>query len=75
MPTYYFGGTPYHAGTSIPRGVTGDCPHQHKTAAAAQACIDRHNRAIKRGHGQNAYSDRVIMISEDGRRRVWDPDQ
>ncbi len=51
--------------------VTGDCPHRHRTAEAAQACIDRTDRAIKRGHGRYAYCDRwVIEIDETGARRL-----
>lgn len=50
-----------HLGTTLPANVTGDCPHKHRTAEAAEACIARHDAAIKRGHGSNAYSDRVVI--------------
>lgn len=53
-------------GTNLHANVTGDCPHKHRTYKAAQNCIDRTNRAIKRGHGSNAYCDRdVVLITLD----------
>lgn len=58
----YFGGARYRAGTRLPGNVTGECGHHHRTPELAQRCIDRHDAAIKRGHGLNAYSDRVVMV-------------
>jgi len=72
----YRAGAPWRAGTTMPTNVTGECPHQHKTAEAAQACIDRLDRSIKRGHGRSAYADRVVMAEEryagvSGVQRRW----
>jgi len=69
----YFAGAPRHAGTTLPANVTGDCDHDHRTPEAAQACIEATDRAIKRGHGPNAYCDRIVMMQEirrEGGRRI-----
>ena len=64
--TYYVAGALFVPGTNLTSNVTGDCAHKHRTATAARQCIARHDAAIKRGHGNNAYSDRkVIMVSGD----------
>ena len=62
MRTRYRAGSTWHPGTALPDNVTGECPHEHHTAAAAQACIDRLDAAIKRGHGPNAGCDRHVMV-------------
>jgi len=59
-------------GTNIPANVTGDCPHLHKTPEAARRCIDDMDRAIKRGHGSDAYCDRSIIEVQVIRRGVID---
>lgn len=70
---YYVAGSPWHAGTNLHRNVTGECPHHHRTPDAAQKCIDALDRAIKRGHGRNAYADRVVMeVHADGGRQIYD---
>jgi len=61
---YYLGGAPFLPGTNLPGNVTGECPHRHRTPAAARACIESVDRAIKRGHGENAYCDRVVMVTD-----------
>jgi hypothetical protein len=61
---WYYAGAPRRPGTPIPMNVTGDCPHRHRSPEAAQRCIDDMDRSIKRGHGQNAYCDRVVMVVE-----------
>ncbi len=38
--------------------VRGSCGHKHRTAEAAAKCAAADDRAVKRGHGGNAYSDR-----------------
>jgi len=84
MSIRYRAGAPHHPSTTLPSNVTGECPHLHRTPEAAEACIDRHDRAIKRGHGRNAYSDRVVMMGnwrpyrEGGHfedYRAWSEDQ
>jgi hypothetical protein len=70
--THYKAGAPHHPGTALPNNVTGECPHRHRTPEAAQRCVARADRAIKRGHGTNAYSDRIVIeVADDGRRSVW----
>lgn len=64
--TYYFAGALSIPGTGIPNNVTGNCPHRHLKPETAQACIDKMDRAIKRGHGNNAFCDRQIIIQEPG---------
>ena len=66
---YYYGGAPYHPGTSLPNNVTGECPHKHKTPGAAQRCIDDMTRSMREGHGPAAYCDRVVMVAEAVRER------
>ena len=44
--------------------VCGECDRNHQTAEAAQAHCAAHDRAVKRGHGQNAYSDRHPHLSD-----------
>jgi hypothetical protein len=61
--TVFFGGAPRIPGTSLPSNVTGDCGHWHRTASAADECNRRHDKAIKKGHGRNAYSDRRVMTA------------
>jgi len=51
-------------GTNVPANVTGDCPHLHLTSEAAQRCISATDKAIKRGHGRNAYCDRIVIEVE-----------
>ena len=79
----YFAGAPRLAGTTLPGNVTGDCSHTHRTPEAAQACIVAKDRSIKRGHGSNAYCDRVVMVQElnrptgnvlSGTTHVWSED-
>lgn len=53
-----------HPGTGMPSNVTGDCPHLHRTPDAARSCIERTDRAIKRGNGPNAYADRLVLITD-----------
>jgi hypothetical protein len=65
MALKYYAGAPCIPGTGLPRNVTGNCPHEHRTPEAAQRCIDALDRAIKRGHGPNAYCDRIVMVYED----------
>jgi|CXWL01.1.fsa_nt_gi hypothetical protein len=71
--TWYIAGGHNHPGTNLPANVTGDCPHRHRTSAAAQRCIDSMDAAVKRGHGRNAYADRIVIEVIDGRkvRRVF----
>lgn len=71
MTTHYVAGAIWHPGTTLPANVTGECGHRHRTPEAAEACIARHDAAIKRGHGQNAYSDRVVVKVTSTGRRVW----
>lgn len=71
MRTIYYAGAPFHAGTALPANVTGECSHHHRTPEGAQRCIKRLDAAIKRGHGTNAYCDRIVMrCIVDGSRRV-----
>jgi len=42
--------------------VRGICGIRHRTEAAAVACCKTDNRAVKRGHGPRAYSDRVAVL-------------
>lgn len=61
-PRYFIAGSARMIpGTGLPANVTGDCPHRHRTPEAAQRCIDALDRSIKRGHGRNAYADRVVV--------------
>lgn len=72
MTTYYFAGSTYLPGTRVPDNVTGQCPHRHRTPEAAERCIERLDRAIKRGHGRNAYCDRIVMMADhDGGPRPY----
>jgi hypothetical protein len=41
--------------------VRGACSIRHRTKAAAAACCDADNRAVKRWHGPRAYSDRTVI--------------
>ena len=72
--TRYFGGAKYKPGTNVPSNVTGECGHDHRTPEAARKCIDATDKAVKAGHGGNAYCDRVVMVQEfhntDGKRYV-----
>lgn len=68
MRLHYYAGAPRRPGSNLPNNVTGECKHRHKTPEAAQRCIDALDRSIKRGHGEAAYCDRVVMVREaDGR--------
>ena len=58
---YYVAGSVHHPGTTLPRNVTGECPHRHRTIAGAARCIEAHDRAIKQGHGPHAFSDRQVI--------------
>ena len=60
----FYAGAPFMPGTNLESNVTGECGHNHKTPEAAQKCIDDEDAAIKRGHGRNAYSDRIVMVAE-----------
>jgi len=62
MATWYMAGAAWAPGTTMPDNVTGECGHRHRTPEAAQRCIDKLDRAIKRGHGPNAYCDRAVVI-------------
>lgn len=62
----YYAGARYHIGTCLPSNVTGECDHEHATAAEAQECIDDLDAAIKRGNGRAAYCDRVVMVWHAG---------
>lgn len=64
MSTIYIAGACYHPGTTLPNNVTGECPHRHRTPEAAQKCIDTLDASIKRGHGSNAYCDRIVMVED-----------
>jgi hypothetical protein len=44
--------------------VRGSCGHAHRTLTAAQACADADQRAVRRGHGASAYSDRTVRRSD-----------
>lgn len=66
---YWIAGGHNLPGHNLPGNVTGDCPHHHRTPEAAQHCIDRMDAAIKRGHGRNAYCDRVVIEVIDGRKQ------
>ena len=68
---YFYAGAPYHPGTNLPSNVTGECPHRHRTAAKAQDCIRKLDRSIKRGHGLNAYCDRIVMVHDSEGRRPY----
>lgn len=73
-PLYFYAGAPLMPGTNLPSNVTGECGHKHRTPEAAERCITALDRAIKRGHGPNAYCDRVVMARwphPEGR-KVWD---
>jgi hypothetical protein len=72
----YRAGAPWHPGTNLPRNVTGECPHRHRTPQAAQRCIDELDRSIKNGHGAGAYCDRVVMAEDhdNGGRWVYEPE-
>lgn len=63
--TRYIAGGKRIPTTDLPGNVTGDCPHLHRTPQAAQACIEATDRAIKRGHGPNAYCDRIVLACDD----------
>lgn len=73
--TYYLAGGSNHPGTTIPANVRGDCPHQHRTPAAAQACADADDRSVKLGHGPHAYSDRRVLAVEEGLKRPLTPEE
>lgn len=61
----YIAGAPWLPGTDVPRNVMGECAHSHRSAAAAQACIERTSSAIRRSPGNaTAYCDRVVMVQE-----------
>jgi len=64
--TWYSAGSEYHPGTNLPRSVTGECPHRHRTPEAARRCIEEMDAAIKRGHGRDAYCDRIVMVEDCG---------
>lgn len=69
---YYFAGGRRMPGTGLPANVTGDCPHRHRTPEAAERCIDDMDRAIKRGHGPNAYCDRIVMVQLHPSDPLWE---
>lgn len=62
---YFYAGAPNMPTNSIPNNVTGNCPHRHRTPEAAMDYIREMDRAIKRGHGTNAYCDRIVMVCDD----------
>lgn len=68
MSVHYIAGSLFVPGTRLTANVTGDCSHQHRTIEAARGCIADHDRRIKRGHGQHAYSDRRVIMVRDGMR-------
>lgn len=49
--------------------VRGSCGHRHKTAESAARCVWKDNRDVRRGHGRDAYSDRVVRQLEVRSRR------
>ena len=55
--------------------VTGECGHRHRHPWTAQQCLDRFARAVERGHGSNAYSDRRMVAVEDGEPRPLTDDE
>ena len=65
MSVRYRAGGVRAPGTDWASNVTGDCPHLHRTPEAAQACIDDMDRKIKRGHGPNAYCDRIVLVCDE----------
>lgn len=48
--------------------VRGECAHEHRTIAAAQACCRKDQRDCG-SLGGGAYSDRSVYAVEDGHRR------
>lgn len=70
--TYWFAGGPRHPGTDMATNVRGDCPHRHRTPRAAARCVEADDRAVRAGHGRNAYSDRIVMIHDEHGARPWD---
>lgn len=52
--------------------VRGDCGHQHRTPAAARACIDRDHRACA---SQGGYSDRLIVAVTGSEERPLTEDE
>ena len=61
--TIYFAGAPFIPGTGIPNNVTGECCHVHKSAQAAQKCIDKVNGKFKNQAGMaHCYVDRIPMM-------------
>jgi hypothetical protein len=71
--THYVAGATWLPGTMVPNNVTGECPHKHRTPEAAQRCIDRLDRSIKRGYGPNAFADRHVMVVDEKGHRRWEP--
>lgn len=69
--THYVAGATWMPGTNLANNAMGECPHRHRTPEAAERCIDKLDRAVKRGNGPNAYCDRVVIEVTDGGRHVW----
>lgn len=44
--------------------VRGGCGHLHRSVEAAERCIARDARAVRRGNGRDAYSDRAVYRVE-----------
>jgi len=42
--------------------VRGECGKRHRTYEAAERCCVKDDRAVRRGHGPNAYSDRRPVL-------------
>ncbi len=66
MASYYYAGGKRHLGTNLPANVMGDCPHKHRTPAAARACIERFTRQIQSQEwSRSGYCDRIVMVCTD----------
>ena len=62
---YFYGGSPWHPGTSLTTNVMGDCPHKHRTPEAAQRCTDDLERRLQGVPGmRGAWVDRVVMVGD-----------
>lgn len=47
--------------------VRGSCGHKHRSERTSRDCIRKDDRAVKRGHGPSAYSDRAVRkVTRDG---------
>jgi hypothetical protein len=52
--------------------IRGECPHRHRTLAAAQRRADRDDAGCRR---QGGYSDREALVVEDGEPRPLNDDE